>query len=93
MPESEVKYVLEKNEAMAMTDILDIVHCLRLKTPRFAFVSIFRWKGERRTSYGGPFKEFCLACDDGPSPKYQSQLFQYTFIRNRVTMKGISLFH
>jgi hypothetical protein len=52
--------VLEKNEAIAITDILDVVHCLRPKTPRFAFVSIFRWKGER-TSYGGPFKEFCLA--------------------------------
>jgi hypothetical protein len=53
--------VLEKTEAIAMTYILDVVHCLRLKTPRFAFVSILRWKGERRTSYGGPFKEFCLA--------------------------------
>jgi len=53
--------VLEKNEAIAMTDILDAVLCLRPKTPRFAFVSIFRWKGESRTSYGGPFKEFCLA--------------------------------
>jgi len=58
MQELEVKYVLEKNEAIAMTDILDVVHCLRLKTPRSAFVSIFRWKAERRTSYGGPFKSF-----------------------------------
>jgi len=53
--------VLEKIEAIAMTDILYVVHCLRLKTPRFVFLSIFRWKGERRTSYGAPFKEFCIA--------------------------------
>jgi hypothetical protein len=44
--------VLQKNEVIAMTDILDVVHSLRLKTPRFAFVFIIRWKGER-TSYGG----------------------------------------
>jgi hypothetical protein len=43
-----------------VTDILDVVHCLRLKAQNVlenGFISIFRWKGRRRTWSDGSFRE------------------------------------
>jgi len=43
-----------------VTDILDVVHCLRLKAQNVlenGSVSIFRWKGRRRTCCDGSFRE------------------------------------